>query len=422
MKLTMNERKKIAKIMAERYRKATKKEKGKILDEFIALTNYHRTYASYLLSSHKKKRIRSNKNPQTIFEADITKKMKRTREKYYDIDVFKALKKVWVIENCICGKRLAPFMKEIVPILESYKEIELKEEVRGKLLRVSASTIDRLLKFERKRWKRRKKSHTKPGMLLKSQIPIRTFADWNENKPGFVEIDLVAHDGGIARGDYAQTLDVTDVCTCWTETEASKNKAQVNVFNALNSIIKRFPFPILGIDSDNGGEFINDELFRYCSENKITFTRGRRYKKNDNCYVEQKNYSIVREFVGYMRYDTEEELIMLNKLYSILRLYTNYFQPVMKLIKKKRFGAHEKRTYDTARTPYRRTLESPFISSANKRLLQASYNSLNPAQLKREIERYQNKLRQLQINKNQRNKNISISKESDIMEVLEANV
>ena len=422
MKLTMNERKKIVKIMTDRYKKASKKGKSKILDEFTSLTNYHRTYASYLLSSHKEKRVWSAKNPQIVFEADITKKMKRKREKYYGIDVFKALKKVWVICNCICGKRLAPFMKEIVSILESYREIELDKIVREKLLKISSSTIDRLLAPEKRRWRRRKKSHTKPGILLKSQIPIRTFADWNENQPGFVEIDLVAHDGGYARGDYAQTLDVTDVCTGWTETEASKNKAQVNVFKALNSIIKRFPFPISGIDSDNGGEFINDELFRYCSENKITFTRGRKYKKNDNCYVEQKNYSIVRQFVGYMRYDTEEELIMLNKLYSILRLYTNYFQPVMKLIKKKRSGAHELRTYDTARTPYRRALESSFITTSNKLLLEATYNSLNPAALKRELEHYQNKLRQFQINKNQRNKNISISKKSDKMELLAAYV
>lgn len=409
----MNERKKITKIIAERYKKADKKSKGKILDEFTGLTNYHRTYASYLLCSHKSKRVRSNKNTAIVFESDITKKMKRKKDRYYDDNVFKALKKVWIICNCICGKRLAPFMKEIVSILENLNEIELEKTVRDKLLKISSATIDRLLTSEKRRWNRKKRSHTKPGMLLKNQIPIRTFADWNENLPGFVEIDLVDHSGGNLRGDSAQSLDVTDVCTCWTETEAAKNKAQINVFKALDTIINRFPFPILGIDSDNGGEFINDELFRYCIENKISFTRGRSYKKNDNCYVEQKNYSIVREFVGYMRYDTEEELITLNKLYSILRLYTNYFQPSMKLINKSRKGANVKKIYDTARTPYKRAMELSSISLDNKTILEATYNSLNPAALKREIEFYQNKLRQIR-----RKKNILITNKSDKMEVL----
>ncbi len=178
--------------------------------------------------------------------------------------------------------------------------------------------------------------------------------EWDDKRPGFVEIDLVSHDGGNPRGDYLHTLDVTDVSTGWTETQAVKNKAQVWVFEALKDIIKRVPFPILGIDSDNGSEFINNHLLRFCEEKKITFTRTRPYRKNDNCYVEHlpallrreqagKNYSVVRKTVGYYRYDTEVELNLINKLYLILRLYTNFFQPSMKLIEKVRIGSKVKK-------------------------------------------------------------------------------
>jgi len=190
----------------------------------------------------------------------------------YDKQVVVALRKVWVICDCICGKRLGPYLAEIVPLLERLDEIKIAAEVRKKLIEVSPATIDRLLAPVRKRYQLRARSNTKPGTLLKHQIPIRTFSDWDELRPGFVEIDLVSHEGGDARGDYIQTLDMTDVCSGWTETQAVKNKAQVWVFEGIEKAKERFPFEILGIDSDNGSEFINNHLLRYCSENKITFT------------------------------------------------------------------------------------------------------------------------------------------------------
>jgi hypothetical protein len=173
-------------------------------------------------------------------------------------------------------------------------------------------------------------------------------------RPGFVEIDLVGHDGGDAKGEFAQTLDLTDVCTTWTETEAVRNKAQQWVFDALKDIRQRLPFPLLGIDSDSGGEFINHHLYRYCQTEQITFTRTRSYRKNDNCFVEQKNYSIGRRAVGYLRYDTAEELRTLNELYRHLRLYSNFFQPTMKLKEKIRIGSRITKKYDKPITPYRR--------------------------------------------------------------------
>lgn len=294
--------------------------------------------------------------------------------------------------DCICGKRLAAILPEVIPILEKHHEVVPDAVTRKKLLQISASSIDRLLAAERRKWMLRGRSGTKPGTLLKHQIPIRTFADWNEKQAGFVEIDLVGHDGGDASGDYCQTLDVTDVASGWTETGAVINKAQVWVFDALKSIRAHQPFPLLGIDSDNGAEFINNHLLRYCLQEEITFTRGRSGKKNDGCFVEQKNYSVVRRAVGYARYDSAAQLRLLNELYGHLRLYTNHFQPVMKLLSKERNGAKVKKKYDEPKTPYQRLMDMPDISSKIKQRLKSEYVTLNPAQLKREITRLQERL------------------------------
>ncbi len=255
------------------------------------------------------------------------------------------------------------------------------------------------------------RSNTKPGTLLKNQIPIRTYSEWDEKRPGFVEIDLVGHDGGDAKGEYMQALDVTDVCTGWTETQAVKNKAQVWVFEALEDIKSQLPFELLGIDSDNGSEFINHHLFRFCKEGEITFTRTRSYRKNDNCFVEQKNYSVVRRTVGYSRYDTEEELKVINELYGHLRLYTNFFQPVMKLIEKTRIGSRVKKKYDKARTPYKRVLESPHTAEHAKNKLKRQYAKLNPAELKRQITKLQNRLLRLaSLKEVMRKQNLNVNK------------
>lgn len=396
MRLTMKERKKATAVVAARYQKARKKDKGLILDEFTKLTGYGRRYASHVLRCHGRK-VRINET--CIIQYDVRKTATRKKPKIYDSAVEEALKKVWYIMDCICGKRLAPVLREVVTRLERFHEIKLSEAVRQKLFKISPASIDRLLAKERKRHQIKGRGNTKPGTLLKNQIPIRTFSDWNEQKPGFVEIDLVGHDGGDSRGDFVQTLDVTDVCTTWTETEAVRNKAQIWVFDALKDIRKRMPFPLLGIDSDSGGEFINNQLFRYCQQERITFTRSRSYRKNDGCFVEQKNYSIVRRAVGYLRYDTEEELLTLNELYRSLRLYTNFFQPTMKLIEKTRTGSKVIKKYDRAQTPYRRVLACPDASEADKQALKTLYAKLNPAQLKRQITKLQKELYKLNAQK-----------------------
>jgi len=401
MALTMTQRKAVTRELAKKYTGARKKEKGKILDDLIDLTGYNRSYAARVLrktAQTKKKTVGRGRKRVTLVEDRRMKPLKRRqRPRKYDKAVQRSLKKIWIVLDCICGKRLAPYLPEIIPVLEKWGELELDPEVRQKLLEISAATIDRLLAPVKREYQLKARSNTKPGTLLKHQIPIRTFSEWDEAQPGFVEIDLVAHNGGDPRGDFMHTLDVTDVCTQWTETRAVKNKARVWVFEALLDIREKLPFPLLGIDSDNGSEFINYHLVKYCEENEITFTRGRVCKKNDGCFVEQKNYSVVRRAVGYARHDTEGELALLNELYGYLRLYTNFFLPVMKLTEKTRNGSRVLKKYDKARTPYRRTLD--FLSKKEQDALRKQYESLNPAELKRKINRLEDKLWKINLKK-----------------------
>lgn len=390
MGLTMDERRSLVRETASRYQKARKKQRGGILNEFVHTTGYNRNYASQLLCRHGRKlRV----GPTTVVVGDATKKTSRhKREVIYDREVFEALKKIWMIEDYICGKRLQPALKDVVEQLQRNLEIQLSPEVKKKLLVISAATIDRLLAGERKKLQLKGRSRTRPGTMLKHQIPIRTFSEWDEGRPGFVEIDLVGHDGGNSSGEFCQTLDVTDICTGWTETQAVRNKAQVWVFEALKQVRERLPFELLGIDSDNGSEFINSNLAEYCRNQRITFTRARPYRKNDNCFVEEKNNSVVRRNVGYLRYDTEQELDLLNRLYSYLRLYSNHFLPVMKLIGKRREGSKVVKKHDRAQTPYQRVLAFGVLSVSQKRQLIVGHRELNPAQLKREITALQERL------------------------------
>lgn len=294
----------------------------------------------------------------------------------------------------ICGKRLGPVLGEMTELLVRHGELKCTPETKEKLARISAATIDRLLRPERKKYQLKGRSHTKPGTLLKHQIPIRTFSEWDDGRPGFLEIDLVGHDGGTTDSLHAFTLDAIDVATGWVSLAALKNKAQVWTFDGLKKIRARVPFPLLGIDSDNGSEFINDIFLRYCHAEQITFTRSRPYRKNDGCFVEQKNYSVVRRAVGWQRFEGDEQVALLNELYESLELYTNFFQPSMKLKSKQRDGARVRKTYDTARTPFRRVLESESVTWQIKNRLKRQFEELNPARLKRRIERLQLKLSQ----------------------------
>ena len=248
------------------------------------------------------------------------------------------------------------------------------------------------------------RSVTKPGTLLKQKIPVRTFADWDDARPGFMEMDMVAHEGGNPGGEYALTLNLTDVSSGWTELRAVKNKAQKWVFEALGLIRSRLPFPLLGLDSDNDSAFINHHLYDYCQDEDITFTRSRPPRKNDNCFVKQKNWAVARRAVGYARYDTEEEVCIMNDLYDVLRLYVNFFQPSTKLVSKERIGPKVIKHYDKPKTPYQRLFESSCADEAIKEALRQACETLNPADLKRRIDRLKRKLEQCHKKKNEARK------------------
>ena len=381
MGLTMSEREAVVRQMAARYQRAGKKDKGRLLDELVALTGYNRRYAVGLLNG-------------AVTKATMAPRRRapRLRKRLYDAPVLEALRRIWAIMDGICGKRLAAVLPQTIAALERAGELRLDARTRRKLQTISAASIDRLLRPERQRLSLRGRSLTKPGTLLKHQIPVRTFAEWDHGTAGFVEIDLVGHDGGIGYGEFCQSLNVTDVASGWTEAQAVLNKAQVWVFEALQDIRARLPFALQGIDSDNGSEFINYHLVRYAEQEHITFTRGRAWKKNDGCFVEQKNYCVVRRAVGYARYEGDRSVRLLNALYAHLRLYTNFFQPVMKLIAKERIGAKVKKRYDRPCTPYQRLLRSQALSASAKRALRNQYGALNPAELKRNIARLHTQL------------------------------
>ncbi len=347
----MAERKAVTKELARRYASGSKAVKGEVLDQLCVLTGWSRRHARRALTQPAPPRRR------------------RTAPVVYDNAVLEPLRRIWAILGGPCGKRLAPFLPEIVAVLEHHGEVDLDPAVRAKLVRISAATIDRLLAAERARMQLKGRSGTKPGTLLRHQIPIRTFADWDDARPGFFEVDLVAHDGGSGAGEYCQTLMLTDVASGWCEPQAVPNTAQRWVHAALAAIAAGLPVPMLGLDSDNGSEFINHALVGFCEAQAITFTRTRPYRKNDNCFVEQKNWTVVRQAVGYARYDTPTELAALNALYGPLAQLVNFFRPQMKLVEKTRRGARVSRRYDTAKTPYQRLVASPHVSPEAKAAL-----------------------------------------------------
>lgn len=412
MRLTMQERKVVTKALAEQYRRASKREKGELLDRFVKATGYNRSYSRWLLRHHG---LRLTVLQKAVFEGDAGQKIARApRKKRYAKAAFVALKKIWVIMDYMCGKRLKPALPDAVANLVACKELRISKTVQRQLLAMSASTIDRALKPERERHTLKGRAHTKPGTLLKHEIPFRTFSDWDEQEPGFLEMDLVGHEGGRAEGDYCFTLDITDVATGWTEFASVPNKAEKWVFEALQALQQRLPFAVRGLDSDNGSEFINHHLKRYCDSQKITFTRSRPHQKNDNCYVEQKNWSVVRRFVGYRRYDTPQALEILNELGHLLRDYVNFFCPSLKLKEKVREGAHVTRRYYPGQTPYRRLLESNSLELHKKKKLEDYFSTLNLAQLKRKIVLCQKRLAQCTTPVQQTQMSLTLSCQSEL--------
>ncbi|NTW12083.1 MAG: transposase family protein [Anaerolineales bacterium] len=376
--MSLKSKRELLEVVRPRYLKASKLEKQKMLDEFTSATGYHRKYA-----------IRVLKNQRQV--QNHLKGKTKTYKPIYGGEVVQVLEQIWEIYGQICSKRLQPMLPEAMKVLERCKEINITKDTKELLLKISSASIDRCLRPIRCK-SSRGLGTTKPGSLLKSLIHVQTFTAWDEEQPGFMEIDLVAHCGNTTEGQYLNTLTCTDLSTGWTDVTALAHRSQQAVSTAIHHMRQRLPFPLLGIDSDNGSEFINDTLYRYCLDEKITFTRSRPYKKNDQAHVEQKNWSVVRHTVGYDRWETDQEFSILESIHADLRLYINFFQPSFKLIAKERIGNKTIKRYDTAKTPYQRILERKDIPLETKARLMNLYVQLNPAELRRSIDQTTAKL------------------------------
>jgi len=357
-----------------RYKRAALKEKTLILNEFCLNCGYHRKHAIRVLNNFKR------------FTKPKPKKRGKP-SKYNKLSILEPLKKIWLAANLPCSKRL----KVILPLwLGSYaKEFGgLPLEVVKALLRISAPTIDRLLKPTRVKYRGRGRATTKPGTLLKKQIPIKT-DQWDEARPGFLEADTVAHCGESLLGDFAYTIDLVDIASGWTEQRAVWGKGEVGVVKQIKDVEASLPFSILGFDSDNGSEFLNYHLLRHFAQRDkpVQFTRSRPYHKDDNAHAEQKNWTHVRQWLGYHRLDKPRFVSLMNDLYTKeWRLYHNFFIPSVKLLEKKLVDGKAIKRYDTPKTPYQRLIESPFIAASVKRALKEQFDTLNPFRLRKAID------------------------------------
>jgi len=352
--------------VAPRYQGAGHTHKSVILDAFVAATGYARKYAIQLLAQP---------------PVPVPVAIRRPRAPRYGSAVQAALETAWAAANCVGTKRLIPFLPKLVPALERHGQLTLTDEIRAQLLTLSPATADRLLQRVRANGQPHGISTTKAGTLLKRQIPVRTFADWDDAAPGFFEADLVAHCGEHPDGAFLATLVLTDVATGWVACQALLYRSQDQVLQGLGRARQLIPFAVLGLDTDNGGEFINTDRVTYCDQEQITFTRSRPYQKNDQCFVEQKNGAVVRQFVGDDRSYGEAAYRQLVERYRALRLYVNFFQPSMKLKEKRREGTHVRRSYTPAQTPFERLGATAVVPEARRARLDAIFTALDPIRL-----------------------------------------
>jgi len=362
------------KSIVTRYKQSSKKQKTAILDEFCTNSCYNRKYAIYLIYTFKR----------------FTKPKPRKRgkpSKYNKPEIIEPIRKIWLAANLPCSKRL----KAILPAWLGFYHKEygsLSVPIVQLLLKISASTIDRILKPYKAKYKTHGRCTTKPGTLLKEHILVKT-NQWDETRPGFLEADTVALCGQSLIGDFTYIIDFTDIATQWTEQRAVWGKGETDVLEQIKNVEKAIPFTLLGFDSDNGSEFLNWHLLRHFTQRKkpVQFTRSRPYHKDDNAHIEQKNWTQVRQWLGYTRFDNPDIVSLLNDLFQTeWRLYHNFFMPSVKLIEKKQVAAKTIKRYDTPKTPYQRMMESPFVPAAVKRSLKEQFETLNPFTLRKVID------------------------------------
>lgn len=360
-----------AAVQRARYLAATRADKGRLLDEVVAVTGLHRKAAIRLL----------RRAPRTP-----TARPRAGRPRVYGPGVAQACAVLWQATGCIGPHRLHPFVPELLDRLVREGELALAPELDKLVRHLSPATLGRLLAPARATRPARGVSTTRAGTWLRHEIPIRTFTEWTDTGPGFLEIDLVAHCGSSTRGFYLCTLCAVDIATAWVELEAVWGKGHERVGGGVHRVRQRLPMPLLGLDSDNGSEFINQSLYEYCRKTSVTFTRSRPWKKNDSAHVEQKNGAVVRQLIGYDRFTSKAAHAQLARVYRLARLHVNFFQPVQKLVSKHRDGARVHRVFDRAQTPYQRLCASGVLTSTARTELETLYQSLKPLQLRRELD------------------------------------
>lgn len=363
-------------VLRERYARSGRAERGRILDEFSAVTGFHRKHAMRLLGGGQPNQQRGP----------------RPRRRIYDDAVREALIVVWEASDRICGKRLRPLVPIMLEAMERHGHLQLAPEVRTGLLAMSAATMDRALCDIRGQARGRTRRHAAPSAAVRRSVPVRTFSDWGDPAPGFVEADLVAHSGPTTRGSFVQTLTLTDIATGWTECAPLLVREQRLLTEVLTEVRKRLPFPLLGFDTDNDSVFMNETVRDYCLAAGIAFTRCRPYRKNDQAWVEQKNGAVVRRIVGYRRFEGLAAAAALAELYVSVRLFVNFFQPSFKLAEKTREGAKVYKRYHPPATPYQRLMADPRASEEVKRQVEAQRTELDPVRLLSDIRAVQQRL------------------------------
>ncbi len=375
----MGARREIAERLRRRYAKArTKKEKGAVIDAAVEATGWHRKHAIRVLSGGAP---RSDAAPA-----------RRGPKPRYGKEHADAVRRVWAILDFPCSKRLKAGMRDVLDALERCGRLSLAPRLKREVCAMSASTIDRLLARDREAMVGRGRSTTKPGSLLKSQIPVRRGTEWDDLALGFMEADTVAHCGPSAKGEFCYTLDMTDVASGWTEPVCVRNKAEVHMVRAVDRVRSRMPFELRGFDSDNGSEFINAHFLRYCEREDLVFTRSRPYTKNDGCHVEEKNWSVVRRAIGYGRYAGDEACALINEIYERQRILTNYFTPSAKLVSRTRDGSRVVRFHDEPQTPYRRIMAMKGVGKAARDRMRAEFKAADPLRLRLEIQELTDRL------------------------------
>ena len=358
-----------AEAVRERYRVAERKEKRRILDEFSETTGMHRKAAIRLLNRE-----------------SVPAVSRRGRPRRYGPEVAEALVKVWEVGDRMCSKLLVAVMPDLVEALERHGELELETDIRAQLLEISAASIDRLLRRHRRGLGRQPRRASSPAGSLKSEIPIRTWSEWKGVEVGALQADLVLHCGESTEGFYLTTLCAVDVATGWTELQPVWGHGKQRVGTAVHHVRERLPFPLRSLHTDNGSEFINHILFSWCQREGVQFTRGRSYRKNDQAYVEQRNWLTVRRQVGYDRFATKRAYALLGELYPLLCLQLNFFRPIRKVIAKERLGARILKHYDQPRTAYQRLIETGHLSEAARTKVDLTLQRLNPVRLQRRID------------------------------------